>query len=91
MSPVFSEYSNSFIALNAAIHNIDQMLQPRGRTGFTNRDAVREIVYEVIRASSGKFTRRHESEQIIRDILEGGIPRCESAERDPPSDSDWTW
>jgi hypothetical protein len=85
MIPVFSEYTNFFVSLNAAMYTIDQMLEVRGRTAFTNRDAVREIIYEVIRASSVELGRREDFVDIIHVILEGAIPR----ERVEAADSVW--
>jgi hypothetical protein len=93
MMPVFSEYqnhSNSFISLNAAMHTSDQMLHAGGRTCFTNPEAGREIIYEVVRAWSGKADRREDVERIINDVIEGAIPRGQLAERIPPPDSDWS-
>jgi hypothetical protein len=76
---VFSEYAFFLTSLNSVMHTIDHMLAVRERSLFTNRSAIREMMFEVVRASTDELERRADFQAIIHDMLLGAIP-------DPPAD-----
>jgi hypothetical protein len=76
------------------MQTIDHMLAVRERSLFTNPSASREMMFEVIRASTDELERRADFQAIIHDILIGAIPRtaCRPGRvRVVHADFAWSW
>jgi hypothetical protein len=67
--PVFSKYARLFTSLSAALHCIDEMLEPRGRTVHVSDSVIREIMHEAFLRHAPETGGREDFAGIIDEIL----------------------